>query len=262
MMNELGDVMWTRAVIPQNAVSNDVEIIGTGDASEALACAACYIRYKCSDGSYSCQLMLAKTKIVPEDKTLPQAELLAATLNCQVTEIVKRALKRLSVTRVIYVLDSEIALHWIASKTKRLKPWVRNRVIEISRFSNVADWFHVESELNPADAGTRKGAKIDDIRQGSKWIGGDPWMHLPLEDLKGSVLKDVNDVKLKAEQLAELNKEQVKASKDLCASEYHLIVHGNECDATDSAVVTIPDSHAYVSGDESPEDLLRLLRKD
>ena len=262
-MSELSDVMWSRAVIPENACSTNIELIGTGDASEGLACAACYIRFECSDGSLSCQLILAKTKIVNEDRTLPQAELLAAALNTHVTEVVKKSLKNLNIAKTVYVLDSEIALHWIGSKTKPLKPWVRNRVIEISRFTEISQWFHVESELNPADVGTRKGANIDDISRDSKWINGEPWMRLPLDELRGSVLKDINDVKLRAEHLAELKKEQMKGT-DLCKSDYHLVVSGDNNESVDSRVhahgvhVTLPNSHAYVSEDAS-EGLVSII---
>ena len=259
LMNELGNVMWNRAVVPENAESMDIELIGTGDASEKLACSACYIRFKCTDGSFSCQLILAKTKIVTEDKTLPRAELFAATLNTHVTEAVKRALKRMNITNVTYVLDSEIALHWIASKTKPLKPWVRNRVIEISRFTEVKQWFHVESELNPSDVGTRKGAKIDDIRQGSEWINGKSWMRLPIDELRGSVLNDVDDVKLRSEQLAVMKKERIKGGIDLCKSDYHLVVEEAESRAHSSVHVTLPNSHVYVSGEEPSENLHSII---
>ena len=148
MIETLGDVLWSRAVIPSNAESMNMELIGAGDASQKIACSGCYVRFKRKDGSYSCQLMLSKSKIVAEDTSLPRAELLASTLNTHTTEIVKRSLKE-KIVSCIYVLDSEIALHWITTQTKQLKPWIRNRVIEISRFTNVDKWFHVESRMNP-----------------------------------------------------------------------------------------------------------------
>ena len=160
--------------MPPNAVNRDIELIGLGDASKRIACAACYVRFKCRDNSYSCQLLCAKSKIISEGTTLPRAELLAAALNTHVVEIVKRALKNENIVRVIYVLDSEISLHWIASQTKPLKPWVRNKVIEIRRFTDVWQWFHIISELNLADLGTRKGVKIKDIDNESEWINGKP----------------------------------------------------------------------------------------
>ena len=106
VMNRLGTcVTWSRAVIPTDAVNMNMELIGAGDASEKIACSGCYIRFKRKNGSLSCQLLFAKSKIV-NNMTLPRAELLAATLNTHATEIVKRSLKN-HVTNTIYVLDYE-----------------------------------------------------------------------------------------------------------------------------------------------------------
>ena len=206
MMNDLNSVVWGRGVLPPDAANHDIELIGAGDASEKLACAACYIRFKCLDGSYSCRLIMAKSKVVPDGTSIPRAELLAMVLNTHVVEIVKRALKHHHIIKTIYVLDSEIGLYWIASQTKPLKPWVRNRVLEILRFTEVSDWFHVKSEDNPGDLPTRKGAKLADIDEKSEWIMGKPWMQEPLDELYGSVLNDVNAIKLKTEQVAEVKK--------------------------------------------------------
>ena len=76
------------------------------------------------------------------------------------------------VTDVIYVTDSEIALYWIGSDTKPLKPYVRNRVIEIRRFTDISQWFHIESGENPVDIATRKGATLEDVSELSDWIIG------------------------------------------------------------------------------------------
>ena len=222
-MNNLDSVVWRRGVLPPDAANHDIQLIGAGDASEKLACAACYIRFERIDGSYSCKLLMAKSKIIPDGMTIPRAELLAMVLNTHVVEIVKRALKHHNVVKTIYVLDSEISLYWIASQTKPLKPWVRNRVIEVLRFTELSDWFHVKSEDNPADLPTRKGAKLVDIDENSEWINGKPWMANRLEDLYETVLNDVNVVKLRTEQIAEVKKEQMKVGSDLCNSGVPLV---------------------------------------
>ena len=97
--------------------------------------------------------------------TLPRAELYASVLNVNICEVVKRAMKE-RVVRQVLVTDSEIALYWMNNDTKQLKPWTRNQVIKVNRFSEPTDRFHVASEMNPADIGTRKGATIEDVSQG------------------------------------------------------------------------------------------------
>ena len=227
VMRQLDTLSWTRAVIPSDAVDMNMQLIGTGDASQDLACSACYVRFKRKDGSWSCQLFLAKSKIVSKDTTLPRAELLASTLNTHATEIARRSVEKF-VTNIIYVLDSEIALYWIGSDTKPLKPYVRNRVIEIRRFTDIMQWFHVESSDNPVDIATRKGATLDDVSESSEWMKGKPWMRKPMEELHGEVLKDLHQVKLKTEQFTEISKESVKPDSDLCRSDFHLFVCNTE----------------------------------
>ena len=168
-MEMVGDLVYNRAVVPSDASSLDVEIISAGDASQQMACACSYIRFKKKDNSYSCQLLLAKTKLVPEDTTLPRAELFAATLNIHVSQIVRKSLRN-KITDHLLVLDSEIVLYWLSWFTKQLKPWVRNRVIEILRFSKPEDWYHLISSLNPADIGTRGGVSVEDCGPDSDWI--------------------------------------------------------------------------------------------
>ena len=228
IMESLSDCSWPRAVIPHNLATGEIELIGCGDASEKIACAACYVRCLKDDGTYSCRLVLAKTKIVPEDDTLPRGELLGVTMNTHVTEIVKRALKRFNIARCIYVLDSEIVLHWLASKTKQLKPYVRNRVIEVLRFTSIDQWYHIESALNPADLGTRKGVSVADVDGLSRWSIGAEWMYKYWEDLLGTTLKNIDHVKLKNNQIAEVKKEMMKLANatDLCVSEFHLVREG------------------------------------
>ena len=90
-------------------------------------------------------------------------------------------------------------MHWIASETKQLKPGPRNQVIEIKRFTTIDQWFHVSSDQNPADIGTRKGVTIADVNADSEWATGMPWMRKPWDDLLRFQLKTVNDVNMKNE---------------------------------------------------------------
>ena len=185
LMEEVGTIEYHRTVVPVDALSLSAELVCTGDASEKMTCGTIYIRFKRKCRQYSCQLIMSKTKIVPELTTLPRAELIASTLNTHVSQIVKRSLKDY-IGNCIYVLDLEIVLHWICSSSKQLLPFVRNRVIEILRFTDTDQWHHVESEVNPADLGTRRGVKISHIDSDSWWINGMDWMTQPLEELRSS----------------------------------------------------------------------------
>ena len=224
---------YSRAVVPEDAKDLNIELISAGDASSKMTCAACYVRFRLKNNQYSCQLILGKSKIVPVGMTLPRAELYAAVLNVHITEVVKRALKDKVVGQVL-VTDSEIALHWLNSETKQLKPWTRNQVIEANRFSVPEDRYHIDSESNPADIGTRKGVTIQDIAPGSEWESGKSWMKLPLAILRESHLKNVKEIKYKKEQLVEIEKESIGSSTNLCDSGFSVMTQpikpaGFEC---------------------------------
>ena len=103
-IRELTDVHFNRAIVPEDAVSLDINTIYTGDASKSLVCSAIYARFLRSDGSYSCQLVFSRSKLVPEGMTLPRAELL----------VVKLALGDLH-KECVKLTDSQITLHWISN---------------------------------------------------------------------------------------------------------------------------------------------------
>ena len=74
------------------------------------------------------QLVLAKTKIIPAEMTLPRAELFAATLNATTGHIVNLSLKEFIVGRV-NLIDNQVALFWITSNIVKLRQWVRGQVV-------------------------------------------------------------------------------------------------------------------------------------
>ena len=93
---------------------------------------------------------------------------------------------------------------------------VLNAVAEIRRFSDPADWFHVESELNIADLGTRP-AQVHEVGLGSAWQIGHQWMTLPRDQLP---VKTAAEVTLNAEE-ARLAATELRA-KDVRGHDIHL----------------------------------------
>ena len=204
LMEEIGNIKFSRAVVPLDAVSLDIETIDTADAGENLICAAVYARFKRRDGTYSCQLIFARTKIV-HNLSIPRAELEAALLNASTGYIVRLSIKDKH-KRGLKLTDSQVCLHWINCTRSGLKMWVRNRVIEITRLTERSDWRYVKSSDNIADLGTRKGAKVSDVGPKSCWIQGYPWMSDCEERFP---LTTVSDVILSKKEKNDVEKEQV-----------------------------------------------------
>ena len=144
LINELRSIVFKRAIVPINAVDMNMELICVADAGESLVCAAVYVRFLLKDGSYSCQHVFARTKVV-HDHTTPRAELVAAVLNASTAFLVKSSLKE-RVKRCWHVTDSQVALYLINSMTAVLKTWPRNRVVEITRLTKKSEWRHTKRE--------------------------------------------------------------------------------------------------------------------
>ncbi len=96
----------------------------------------------------------------------------------------------------MYVTDSTIVLHWLSHDERPLDTAVRNSVIEIRRFTDVNQWYHIDGSLNIADLGTRH-AHVNDIGPGSEWQNGKGWMNLPVSEMP---VKTINEVNLSSEE--------------------------------------------------------------
>ena len=129
-----------------------------------------YVRFKRKNGRYHCQLLFARTKILPKNMGPPRAELFAAELNA--TTLGKFIKKR------IHLTDSQITLFWICNPKLPLKKWARNRVIEINRLTDSKNWYYVEGKNMKADIGTRRGVQLEDIAEDGRWINGEEWAEL------------------------------------------------------------------------------------
>ena len=175
MMEEIANLRFKRAVVPEDAVSPNIETLDFGDASKSLICVAIYARFfaKWRILVTACS---GKNRTIPREITLPRAELYASLVNSNTGEVVKWSFKE-KFKSSIKLTDSQITLHWISNDEKPLKEWVRNRVIEICRFTSRQQWFYVQSGDMVADLGTRRGAALTDVDQYSTWINGFKWMH-------------------------------------------------------------------------------------
>ena len=207
LIEEIGEIKFNRAIVPPDALNLNIETIDTADASENLICAAVHARFKRLDGTHSCQLIFSRTKII-HDVTVPRAELMAAVLNASTGHVISKSLKNLH-KKHWKITDSQVALHWIACTKSTLKPWVRNRVVEVARLSDRANWWYVQSDNMIADLGTRKGAKVTDIGPGSFWINGYPWMS---DEENNFPLKTINEIVLSNQEKRACDKEKVLES--------------------------------------------------
>ena len=108
--------------------------------------------------------------------TIPCAELLAANMNAHTGEVVRRALCKYYSGDSLKLTDSQVTMHWLNNQELALSQWVRNRVVEILRFTEGSKWKYVKTNDMPADLGKRRGASIKDVSMGSAWQNRFDWM--------------------------------------------------------------------------------------
>ncbi|MEM7375648.1 MAG: hypothetical protein AAF587_44055 [Bacteroidota bacterium] len=210
MMTEIKNIHYKRAVIPTDAANLNGETLDFGDASQVLVCAAIYIRFKRRDDSYSCQLIFARSRIVPDGYSQPRAELFAAVVNTHTGEIIKRAFGQ-RITESRKFTDSQICLYWICNTSLNLKQWTRNRVTEILRFTNKDQWSYVKSQDMIADLGTRRCTSIDTVKNDSVWINGFHWMQGDCSDFPA---QSTDDISLNAQDIQHIRKESKEPIPD------------------------------------------------
>ena len=104
---------------------------------------------------------------------MPKGELEALTGGSNLCWIVRKWLEAW-VDSYILVGDSTISLYWVSSEHKKLSLFHRNRVLQILRGTSLDCLFHVKSESNPSDLGTRPNkVTIQQVSPGSRWISGE-----------------------------------------------------------------------------------------
>jgi hypothetical protein len=123
-------------------------------------------------------------KVAPRKSfTIPRLELQAAVLSARIASMILRELSHPHIKLFLWT-DSAIVLGYIHNQAKRFHTYVANRVQTIRNLSQPNEWYHVKSELNPADIGSR-GCRVEDLE--SQWLKP-PLMllehELPIESAK------------------------------------------------------------------------------
>ena len=221
LMEELKNVRFKRAIIPSDAVNLEINTIDTADASKSIACAAIYARFKRKNGRYSCQLVFARTKLLPEDNNQPRGELVAQVLSVHTGELVRRSFGKYHV-KAVKLTDSQIVAHWLNNIDLRLNIFVRNRVIECCRYINPKLIKYVKSADMIADIGTRGCSDIRDVGPGSIWQNGFGWME---EDESKFPTKDINQIKLDCQEKQAVNEEMIALRKKITSFEWPQTAH-------------------------------------
>ncbi|XP_066929622.1 uncharacterized protein [Clytia hemisphaerica] len=252
MLQEIKTTKFKRAAVPSDASNLEINTLDFGDASENLIYAAIYARFKLTNGSYSCQLVFARSRLVPEEMTQPRAELYAALVNTHAGEVVRKSFQH--ATSVKFT-DSQIVLYWITKPTIQLKQWVRNRVNEIKRLTSSSQWVYVQTNDMIADIGTRRCTSVEEVDQSSVWTTDYPWMKQSSTSFPS---KTMGEITLTNSQLAEVQKEVKQEVTPSCHLNQKLI-NNTKARYRFSGYLVDPNSHRFSKVVRIMEYVLRFI---
>lgn len=154
------------------------ELHGFSDSSEAAYAAVVYLRVD-SGTEVQCHLLMGKSKVSPATKlSIPRLELCGAWLLARLLAYVRPNVATLNISNVTAWTDSTVTLAWIRSPTAKLKTFVANRVAKIQQNTDVGNWRHVPTSVNPADCASR-GLSPNGLASHSLWWNGPNFLRQP-----------------------------------------------------------------------------------
>ena len=145
------------------------------DASEEAYGAVVYQKTEYQDGTSSVCLVASKSKVAPlQSMSIPRLELMGAVLGNKLAQTIMSVLA-IEKDSITFWIDSAYVLYWIRGYSKKLKPFVANRVSEIQVNTNPDQWRHVPTKMNPADYVTR-GVRLSDLAKLTIWWEGPDYL--------------------------------------------------------------------------------------
>jgi len=124
-------------------------------------------------------IVMSRSRVAPvKSITLPKLELMAAVIATRLTKFVIASLHLTPDDTTVHLWsDSQITLHWIYNikQTSTTKPFVSNRVTEITQSFPASTWTYVPTDDNPADLLTR-GISAQQLKSSQLWLHGPSWL--------------------------------------------------------------------------------------
>lgn len=186
------------------------------DASEDGYGTVTYLVQKNCDNQIHLAFVMGKARVAPlKHITIPRMELTAATMAVRIDRMLKGELQ-LQLADSVFWSDSMAVLKYINNETTRFRTFVANRVSEILTCSDVSQWRHVGTHLNPADFASR-GQKVSSFVKNKAWIFGPDFLTKPA-DYWPRNLNHLNELNISDPELkksATTNVLTVEGNKDI-----------------------------------------------
>ena len=179
------DLVWSRAIVPEDAVDvSHGRLIGLADFAQNMV-QGVWAGFLRKNGEYSCSLVLGRAKIGSEDTTYTTArgELEStANLSALLRTVTNSMVGWIDAELTIIGNDSEIAVYWLLTDKLRLNVFTGSKVSQFRLNARVDQLYHVSTESNLADLGSRldlDNFDVNDLGALGKWHKGLSWMCYP-----------------------------------------------------------------------------------
>jgi hypothetical protein len=178
-MFNLEDISFKRCIKPNNAIGNPTLIIYSDGSTQAYGTCA-YIRWRCTDGTFTSRLITSKNRVAPvKPLTMPRIELNGAVLSSRIRTFLSKEM-RFKFEKILHLVDSRIVRTQIQKESYGFGTFVATRIAEIQEATSPEEWWWVDTKNNPADMTTRW-MKPSDLDSESIWQKGPEYLKLPIE---------------------------------------------------------------------------------
>ena len=103
--------------------------------------------------------------------TIPRLELAAAVHAADLMRVISEALSQIRFDKIRLFTDSIVTLHRIRSDPKKWDSFVSRRVELIQAKTDIHQWYHLPTEMNPADMISRD-LSLSALMNNSLWFQG------------------------------------------------------------------------------------------
>uniref|UniRef100_A0A2H1VAB3 1-phosphatidylinositol 4-kinase n=1 Tax=Spodoptera frugiperda TaxID=7108 RepID=A0A2H1VAB3_SPOFR len=191
IINEIEIPRWL-----QTRQYDTIELHGFSDASTKAYACVIYCKIK-RDQDSSVVLVAGKTKLVSVNKntSLPRLELSGAVLLSKLMTKIKTCLNNYNIMIFGWV-DSMAVLGWLNGEADKWKPFVANRVKQVTAVMPPNCWQYIKSKENPADCATR-GLTAPQLKDYGLWWQGPAWLRTYEPDQEAGKNKFITNLELK-----------------------------------------------------------------
>ena len=166
---KLGKISFPRCTFPLNHKYSELIIVACSDMGNIGKLQCFYSLKKIADKCYHPQLVYSKSQLT-SNKSVPCEELDSMSNAATTLEKICDALG--NVDRRVLCTDSTVAGLWTLRDPFTLAAYQRVRTQNIRKRVDTSNIFHIRSEWNPADCGTKKPESISIIEPGSFFNAG------------------------------------------------------------------------------------------